>query len=238
MANMRLDKYLSSMGIGTRSEVKILIRKGQVEVNNSVSVKAEQKVDTDKDIIKFAGDVIHYCEYEYYMLNKPAGYVSATQDNVSETVISLVSSQKELFPVGRLDKDTEGLLLLTNDGELAHNLLSPKKHVEKTYYVEVEGLVTSEDVNLFEMGVDIGENKPTLPAKLKILKSDSKSEVELTICEGKFHQVKRMFEVVNKKVIYLKRISMGSLRLDESLVIGAYRKLTVEELEELRNRRG
>ena len=169
------------------------------------------------------------------MLNKPAGYVSATTDAKDKTVLDLNidKKRKDLFPVGRLDKDTEGLLLITNDGELAHRLLAPKKHVDKLYYAKVEGIVTEEDRKAFAEGVDIGEDEVTRPAVLKILKSAEVSEIHLTIQEGKFHQVKRMFEAVGKKVIYLKRISMGTLYLDENLKLGEYRALTEEELKHL-----
>jgi 16S rRNA pseudouridine516 synthase len=171
------------------------------------------------------------------MLYKPAGVVSATRDKVSRTVLDLITDRqrKDLFPVGRLDKDTEGLLLITNDGELAHQLLSPRKHVDKVYYAKVKGKVTGEDTEAFLEGVMIEEDYRTLPAKLTILVSDAVSEVELTIQEGRFHQVKRMFEAVGKEVIYLKRLSMGSLRLDEGLKPGEYRELTKEEIALLKN---
>ena len=173
------------------------------------------------------------------MLNKPAGVVSATEDPRDKTVIDLIEDRrrKDLFPAGRLDKDTEGLLLITNDGALAHDLLSPKKHVDKKYYAKIEGTVTEEDVELFEKGVDIGEKRATLPAVLTILSSGEESEITLTIREGKFHQVKRMFEAVGKKVTYLKRLSMGSLVLDEKLLPGEYRKLTEQELTQLKQMR-
>ena len=175
--------------------------------------------------------------YEYYLFHKPAGCVSATEDNLHKTVMDYLTDvrRKDLFPVGRLDIDTEGLLFITNDGALAHELLSPAKHVEKTYYAKVEGHVTEDDVNLFEKGVDIGEDVPTKPAKLVVLSEGDISEVELTITEGKFHQVKRMFEAVGKKVIYLKRLSMGNLTLPKDLAPGEYRPLTKQELEHLRN---
>jgi 16S rRNA pseudouridine516 synthase len=171
------------------------------------------------------------------MLHKPAGVVSATEDPVSRTVLDLIrdKQRKDLFPVGRLDKDTEGLLLITNDGVLAHQLLSPKKHVDKVYFARVNGKVTAEDQTAFSAGVDIGEEALTLPAKLNILKSDETSEIELTIQEGKYHQVKRMFEAVGKEVIYLKRLSMGSLVLDPKLAPGDYRELTDDELESLKS---
>ena len=177
-------------------------------------------------------------EFVYYLLHKPAGCVSATTDNRDRTVMEYVpSGRKGLFPVGRLDKDTEGLLLITDDGALAHELLSPKKHVEKTYYARISGIVTEEDIQAMKKGVDIGEEKPTLPARLEILsvnEAEKTSEIHLTICEGKFHQVKRMMEAVGKKVTYLRRISMGSLTLEETLLPGTYRELTAEEVELLK----
>ncbi|MDF2511413.1 MAG: ribosomal small subunit pseudouridine synthase [Herbinix sp.] len=234
---LRLDKYLADMGIGTRSEIKTWIRKGRVRLNGEICTKPESKVTTSTDEVLFDEAKVGYVDYCYIMLHKPVGVVSATQDNVSETVLDLITDKqrKDLFPVGRLDKDTEGLLLITNDGDLAHRLLSPKKHVDKVYYAKVMGRVSREDIRAFEEGVDIGEESLTLPAKLKILSSDEISEIELTIQEGKFHQVKRMFEAVEKEVIYLKRLSMGSLVLDPKLTPGEYRDLTSQELQLLKN---
>ncbi|MBQ3513709.1 MAG: rRNA pseudouridine synthase [Lachnospiraceae bacterium] len=235
MKQMRLDKFLCELGIGTRSEVKNKIKKGFVQIEGVNKVTPEYKVDIEKDKVYYNGTLLHYVEYEYYMLNKPMGYVSATVDNLHHTVLDLIDTKirKDLFPVGRLDIDTEGLLLITNDGELAHRLLSPKKHVNKTYYAEVEGEVTKEDVAAFSEGLDIGEEELTLPAKLIIKKSGEISQIEVTIQEGKFHQVKRMFEAVGKKVVYLKRLSMGTLLLDENLKLGEYRSLTQEEIDSL-----
>ena len=232
---IRLDKYLADMGIGTRTEVKKLIRQGKVKIDDAIVKSPEQKIDTATQKVFCEGQEVGYEEYEYYMLNKPAGYVSATTDAKDKTVLDLITEKKrkDLFPVGRLDKDTEGLLLITNDGDLAHRLLAPKKHVDKLYYAKVEGVVTEEDRHAFAEGVNIGEDERTRPAVLEILKSDEISEIHLTIQEGKFHQVKRMFEAVGKKVIYLKRISMGSLQLDVNLKLGEYRPLTEEELEHL-----
>lgn len=232
---IRLDKYLADMGVGTRTEVKKLIRQGKVTVDDVIIKTPEQKIDIISQKVFCNGQGVKYQEYEYYMLNKPAGYVSATTDNHDKTVLDLITDKKrkDLFPVGRLDKDTEGLLLITNDGELAHRLLAPKKHVDKLYYAKVEGVVTEEDVKAFAEGVSIGEDEMTRPAVLEILQSDEISEIHLTIQEGKFHQVKRMFESVDKKVIYLKRLSMGTLKLDERLKLGEYRPLTEEELEHL-----
>jgi 16S rRNA pseudouridine516 synthase len=205
-------------------------------VNQEKVNKPEFKIDLEHDVVQYNGITVEYAAYEYFMLNKPKDCVSATIDNVSTTVIELIEDKlrDDLFPVGRLDKDTEGLLIITNDGDLSHRMLSPRKHVDKTYYATIDGKVTETDVELFNRGMDIGDEKLTLPAKLKILKGDSISEIELTIQEGRFHQVKRMFEVVDKKVLYLRRISMGSLKLDESLKPGEYRRLTEDELDLLR----
>lgn len=233
---IRLDKYLSEMGVGTRQEVKKMIRKGQIKVDGYVVLKPEVKVDEIKQTVYVDDQPVIYEKYEYYLLNKPQGVISATEDSCERTVLDLISSKKrrDLFPVGRLDKDTEGLLLITNDGGLAHRLLSPKKHVDKTYYAEVEGRVTEEIVRIFANGVNIGneENEEwTLPAKLNVLQSEASSKVKLTIQEGKFHQVKRMFQAVGMKVTYLKRETMGPLMLDKDLNPGEYRKLTKAELE-------
>ncbi len=233
---IRLDKFLAEMGLGTRTEVKKLLKTKQITVNGTVTIKPETKIDENKDVVCYKNEQICYQALEYYLLHKPAGCVTATEDAMHKTVMDYLTdtARSDLFPVGRLDIDTEGLLLITNDGALAHELLSPAKHVEKTYYARIEGKVTEEDVALFEKGVDIGEEKLTKPGRLKILKSDAISEIELTITEGKFHQVKRMFEAVDKKVIYLKRISMGNLKLPEDLKAGEYRALTEAELEALR----
>jgi 16S rRNA pseudouridine516 synthase len=232
---IRLDKYLADMSIGTRTEVKKLIRQGKVAVDGLIVKNPDIKVDTGTQNVTYNGIAVTYETYEYYMLNKPAGVISATSDKTEKTVLDLIDSKKrkDLFPVGRLDKDTEGLLLITNDGELAHRLLSPKKHVDKLYYAKVEGTVGMEDIDAFAKGLDIGEGEYTKPAKLIVLKSDVISEIELSIQEGKFHQVKRMFEAVGKKVIYLKRLEMGTLKLDEGLALGEYRPLTQKEIEEL-----
>jgi len=232
---MRLDKFLADMGVGTRSEVKDFIRKGEITVNGVVCKKAEKKVSLS-DKIERNHAVISYVEKEYYMLYKPAGVLSATKDPDCKTVIDLINSKKrkDLFPVGRLDKDTEGLLLITNDGQLAHRLLSPKKHVGKKYYVRLDGKITSEKAKFLEEGIKL-DGVYTLPASLTILSvSQEESEVEIIIYEGKFHQIKRMFEAVGLKVLYLKRLSMGKLVLDPALKKGEYRILTKEELLLLR----
>lgn len=235
---MRLDKYLAEMGVGTRQEVKKQIRQGKAAVNGTVVKAADTKIDETNDEVTICGRNISYVSYEYYMLNKPAGVVSATEDRRDTTVIDLIKEKKrkDLFPVGRLDKDTEGLLLITNDGDLAHRLLAPKKHVDKVYYAKIDGMVTEEDVKRFAEGIDIGaeEEEMTRPAKLDIMKSAEESEIRLTIHEGKFHQVKRMFLAVGKEVTYLKRERMGTLCLDENLKPGEYRLLTEEEIENVR----
>ncbi|MFR9273167.1 MAG: pseudouridine synthase [Clostridia bacterium] len=234
---IRLDKYLADMGIGTRQEVKKHIRQGKVTVDGAVVRSPEYKVDEDSTVC-CDGSRIRYEAFEYYMLNKPAGVVSATEDHGGKTVIDLIGGKrrKGLFPVGRLDKDTEGLLLITNDGALAHRLLSPRKHVDKVYYVRVKGEVTEEDVRAMAEGIDIGDSASeewTKPAVLDIISSGRKSAVRLTIQEGKYHQVKRMFLARGKEVTYLKRERMGALILDESLQPGEYRRLTEEELRDI-----
>ncbi len=234
---IRLDKFLTDMGCGTRSVIKNLVHKGKVSVNGEVIKKPEIKINEDEDVVLLDGEEIKYNRYEYFMLNKPDGYVSATTDRNEKTVLDLLKAEdrrKDLFPVGRLDKDTEGLLVISNDGEMAHKILSPKNHIAKTYYVKVNGRIENEHIEIFEKGIDIGEKNITKPGILKIIKSSDISEAELTIYEGKFHQVKRMFEAVGMKVVYLKRIKMGTLGLDETLKPGEYRRLTLEETEQLK----
>ena len=230
----RIDKILSNLGYGSRSELKKLCKSGLVKVNGKVINNPGVQVDVENDEILFDGEKVVYKEFIYLMLNKPDGYISATFDKRDPIVLDLIDKEAlifEPFPVGRLDKDTEGLLVLTNDGQLAHRVLSPKKHVPKTYYAKVEGVVTEEDVKAFAEGVTLDDGYETMPAELEILKSDDISEIELTIHEGKFHQVKRMFESVGKKVVYLKRLSMGKLKLDEGLALGEYLELTEEEVK-------
>lgn len=240
---MRLDKLLAHAGCGTRSEIKVMVKQGAVQVNGKTVKDSGQQVHPETDVITLNGDRIVYKEFVYLMLNKPPGYVSATEDLRDRTVLDLIGpdfSFYELFPVGRLDKDTEGLLLLTNDGKLAHDLLSPRKHVPKTYYAEVSGDPVGEsDREAFRRGVELDDGYVTMPAELNILSAGdpargAPSKIELTIMEGKFHQVKRMFEAVGKKVVYLKRISMGPLLLDEYLNLGEYRELSEDELNALK----
>lgn len=245
MAEIRLDRYLADAGQGTRSEVKLLIKKGRVKIGDAVVKKPEQKVK-ESDLVFVDGNAVSYKEFEYYMLHKPAGVVSATTDKKDKTVIELIKEDKrrDLFPVGRLDKDTEGLLLITNDGKLANELLSPKKHVSKTYYAVVDGVVDEETQSHFKEGVDIGDDELTKPAVLTVcekqisdrdfLEYENISHVRITITEGRYHQIKRMFNAVGMNVLYLKRLSMGSLVLDEALPRGSYRCLTEKEIETLK----
>ncbi len=234
---MRLDKFLTTMELGTRSQVKNIIKSGAVSINGTICKNADYKFDETNSEITYNGKPLQYQSFQYIMLNKPADVVSATQDKHDRTVLDLLTDvrKKDLFPVGRLDKDTEGLLLLTNDGTLAHHLLSPKKHVDKTYLVHIAHPLLETQINKLENGVDIGEEKATLPAKVKVL---DELRIELTIHEGKFHQVKRMLQAVDNQVIYLKRISFGSILLDETLAPGEYRELSSEEIAILRKNAG
>lgn len=232
---MRIDKYLANMGVGTRKEVKEYISKGFILLNGEVVKKPTQQVNENEDKIEYLNQEIIYKPYIYIMLNKPQGVISATKD-YSETVIDLLEEKyqnKDIFPVGRLDKDTEGFLLLTNDGKLAHELLSPKKNVNKKYFAKLENKLKKDDIQVFENGVYLEkENYLTKPAKLEII---SDYEAFVTIQEGKYHQVKRMFHAVDNEVIFLKRISMGELSLDENLKPGEYRELTDEEINLLKD---
>ncbi len=235
----RLDKILSNMGYGSRKVVKKYIKDGLVKVNESIILNNEYKVNPYEESIFFKGEEILYRKYIYLMMNKPHGIVSSTDDPMSETVIDLLDPEYLIykpFPVGRLDKDTVGLMLISNDGKLAHELLSPRKGVSKTYYAEVNGYVEENHIQAFKDGIILEDGYKTLPSKLEILEADSFSKVLLTIKEGKYHQVKRMFESLSMKVVYLKRISMGSLILDSSLGLGEYRELTEEELKLLKKR--
>ena len=233
----RLDKVLGNLGYGTRKEIKLLARDGLIEVDDVIVKDSAVKVDPNTAKIKISGEVINYRKYIYIMMNKPEGVVSATFDNYDETVIDLLEPEYQVFkpfPVGRLDKDTVGLLIITNDGELNHRLIAPKWHVDKVYYAEIDKVVDEEDVKAFEKGVILEDEYKCLPAKLEILKvSEDGSEVMVTIQEGKFHQVKRMFESRGKKVVYLKRTRFGVIGLDSELEEGHYRELTETELNSL-----
>ena len=234
---MRIDKMLANIGYGSRKDVKKLLKSGAVKVDGVIIKDAKQHVDPENQLVTVYGEEVEYREFIYLMMNKPPGILSATEDDRQETVVDILQEEDQVFdpfPVGRLDKDTEGLLLLTNDGQLAHRLLSPKKHVPKTYFARISGEVTNEDIEAFSKGVTLEDGYHTKPGHLVILSSGPISEIELTITEGKFHQVKRMFEAVGKKVTYLKRLTMANLVLDETLELGEYRELTEEELEALR----
>lgn len=272
-ATIRLDKMLGNLGYGTRSGIKLLIKQGAVTVNGRTAKDHGMQINPNQDEVVLDGETIQYRDTVYVLLHKPAGVVSATEDHRDRTVIDLLDVDLTVlspFPVGRLDKDTEGLLLITNDGKLSHELLSPRKHVPKTYRALVAGAVGADDINAFLQGVTLDDGYVTMPAQLKILAKcigegtpiaddeafaaeltsakkvlpqeelvthETLSWIELTIHEGKFHQVKRMFEAVGKKVLYLRRISMGPLKLDPSLAPGEWRELTEEELDSLRNYR-
>ncbi|MBP2099599.1 pseudouridine synthase [Enterococcus rivorum] len=237
---MRLDKFLADVGLGSRKEVKQLIKKNLVKVNGSLAKDGKIQVNEKTDVITFDEEPLVYQRFFYYMLHKPQGVISATEDKRDETVLDLLADtdfRDDLFPVGRLDKDTEGLLLLTNDGQLAHQLLSPKKHVDKEYFAKIEGVVTEEDIRCFKKGFPLSNGEMVKPSQLFIESVDEVkqcSTIRLIIQEGKFHQVKRMFEAVDKKVTYLKRLRMGSLVLDERLELGEYRQLTDAELNSLK----
>ena len=226
---MRLDKYLADMSLGTRSEVKELIREGKITVNGKTVKDASLQI-RESDAVACEGQEVSYVEYEYYLLNKPQGYICALEDRRHPVIMELIRSRrKDLVPVGRLDLDTEGAILLTNDGQLNHFLLSPKNHVPKTYYAETDKSIPEEAVGLFEKGLDLGDFT-SAPAQLKIL---GERKAELTIHEGKFHQVKRMFEKVGCTVTCLQRLRFGELTL-EGLQTGEYRSLTEEEITALK----
>lgn len=230
---MRLDKFLCDTAGLTRTEAKNAVKKGQIAVNGQVQKAADFKVKETTDTVTFQGRPLSYAAFHYYILHKPAGVITATEDKKESTVMDILREEKvkNLFPVGRLDKDTEGLLLITDDGELAHNLLSPKKHVDKEYLVKVRDCISEEDCRKLSEGVDIGDEKPTAPAKVERV---AEKEILLTIREGRFHQVKRMLQAVGNEVLYLKRLSMGSLRLPKDLEKGAYRPLSEEEIYKIK----
>ena len=237
---MRLDKFLANSGIGTRKEVKEILKKGKISVNSIFIKDGRIHINEKKDIIKYEDKVVGYKPFVCIMMNKPAGVVSATEDNHHKTVIDLLNDKYrtyDIFPVGRLDIDTEGLLLLTNDGVLSHNLLSPKKHVSKKYYVKIAKPLSENDVKILENGIKLEENFITKKAKVEIISEDlcenDDNQVYITISEGKFHQVKRMLEYVGNEVVELKRVCIGNLNLDGSLKLGEYREITNSELEKI-----
>jgi len=237
---VRLDKFLADAGIGTRSEVKKMIKRKQITVNAETAVKPEQKIDPGSDEICYEGEIVQYEAFVYYLFHKPSGCVTARTDANAPTVMDYFPPEpgKNLSPVGRLDKDTEGLLLITNDGALNHRLVSPAYHVDKTYYARLDRPVPEKAAELFAKGIDIGDEKPALPARLVILPDETEGDIchyaaELTIQEGRFHQVKRMFAAVGCKVLYLKRLTMGPLMLGD-LPRGQFRRLTEEEVRYLK----
>ena len=235
---MRLDKYLVACAVGSRTEVKNFLKAGRVTVNGKKEKSAKLQVNEDTDEICFDGQKLDYEEFVYYMMNKPQGVISATEDPKHKTVLDLLDDlarSKEVFPVGRLDIDTHGLLLLTNDGKLAHALLSPKRHVDKTYLAQVKGIMTQENVEKFAQGIPL-KDFTCQPARLELVTIDTEknqSQIRVTIAEGKFHQVKRMVAYCGKEVVDLQRMTMGTLTLDENLKRGEWRRLTKEELEGL-----
>lgn len=234
---MRLDKLLANSGFGSRKEVKKLLKQGGVRVDGETVKDAKIHVDPVEQEVLVYGERVEYKEFIYLMMNKPKGVISATEDMEHETVIDLLEGTEamfEPFPVGRLDKDTEGFLLLTNDGKLSHELMSPKKNVKKTYEAVVLGEVNEEDIEAFKEGVTLDDGYVTKPADLVILSMGPTSVIQLTITEGKFHQVKRMFLSRGKRVLELKRLSIGNLILDETIPLGGYRELTEKELSILR----
>ncbi|WP_142414235.1 pseudouridine synthase [Hathewaya massiliensis] len=235
----RLDKILANLGYGTRKEVKILVKRKEVKVNGDIVKDSSIKVDPYKDKILVGEESVVYREFIYLMMNKPDGVVSATFDNYDETVIDLLDREYQVFepfPVGRLDKDTVGMLLLTNDGELNHKLIAPKNHVDKVYFAQIDKEVDEKDIIAFKNGIVLDDMYKCMPAKLEILESSPNgSNVIVTIQEGKFHQVKRMFQSRGKEVVYLKRESFGPLSLDPNLEEGTYRELTEEEVEILKS---
>jgi len=237
MAKMRLDKLLAHAGVGTRKQVKKLIKKGAVTVNGQPARDAGMIIDPSHDEVFMDDARINYREMIYIMMNKPKGVITSTYDPSERTVVDLLPPEMTILnpsPVGRLDKDTEGLLLITNDGELAHRLLSPKKKVVKKYYAQIQGIVDENDVQAFEEGITLEDGYKTLPAGLEIIRAADVSEVYVYLTEGKYHQVKRMFKALDKHVIYLKRVAMGSLILDEDLEPGKWRELTEEEVASLK----
>lgn len=233
---MRLDKFLADMQVGTRSEVKRMMKQGAVTVNQSSRVSPKQQIDPEHDVVRCFGKELHYQKYVYYMFYKPKGCVTARKDNVHKTVMDYIDGGRtDLFPAGRLDLDTEGLLLITNDGALSHNLLSPAKHIRKVYLAKVDGPVGDGEVKAFAEGLDIGDDAPAKPAELTVLSSGEISSVQVAVTEGRYHQVKRMFHAVGREVLALKRTAMGGLKLDEALSPGEFRELTKEEAEALKD---
>ncbi len=239
MDKMRIDRYFSSQEICSRSEIKTALRRGLVTVNGTVIKQADYKIDPEQDTIMLEGKEVSYRRYVYYMLNKPMGVVSATEDKKQKTVLDLVPPElyrSDLFPAGRLDKDTTGFVLLTNDGDFAHKILAPKSHIEKTYHAGVLHPITEEDIAAFSQGITLKSGEECLPAKLRLLQEGDDAHptvCEVIICEGKYHQIKKMFEARGNKVVTLRRVKMGELHLDETLKEGQCRIITAQELDKI-----
>ena len=234
---MRLDRFLANSGVGTRKEVKEILKKRKIKVNDSIITNGSIHIDENKDAVKYEEKEISYKPFIYIMMNKPDGVLSATEDDEHRTVIDLLENKYRtysVFPIGRLDIDTEGLLILTNDGILTHNLLAPNKYVDKKYYVELKNPVLKSDIEKLENGIELENGFVTKNAKVEVIEN-SEDKVYITITEGKYHQVKRMFKAVNNKVLYLKRVQMGNLKLDDKLKVGEYRELTEKEINILKN---
>ena len=234
---MRLDRFLANSGVGTRKEVKEILKKRKIKVNDSIITDGSIHIDENKDAVKYEEKEISYKPFIYIMMNKPDGVISATEDDEHRTVIDLLGNKYRtysVFPIGRLDIDTEGLLILTNDGILTHNLLAPNKHVDKKYYVELKNPVLKSDIEKLENGIELENGFVTKNAKVAVIEN-TENKVYITITEGKYHQVKRMFKAVNNKVLYLKRVQMGNLKLDDKLKVGEYRELTEKEINILKN---
>jgi len=238
---LRLDKLLAHCGFGTRKDVKQIIKKGHVHVDDKAVRSSNMKVNVNEQVVTVFGDVIHYQEYIYLMLHKPAGYITATEDMMHDTVMDFIPEaylHYDISPVGRLDKDTEGLLLLTNDGQANHVLTSPKRAVPKTYYALIDGTPTENHITVFKNGVVLDDGYKTDAADLHIIRAADRSEILLTITEGKFHQVKRMFQAIGMEVTYLKRLTMGELVLDDDLSLGDVRELRAEEINSINELKG
>lgn len=236
MSIMRLDKFFSSQELFSRKDIKLFVKKGNIKINNSVAKSHEEKIDTNKDIIYLNNKKVNYKPYVYIMLNKPKGIVSASNSKSHKTVLDLVPPnlyRSDLFPAGRLDKDTQGFVLITNDGAFAHDILSPKKHVDKTYLVQLDGNISNEGIKLIEKGITLADGTLCKKASISLPDINDKSKVIISICEGKYHQIKRMFGVLGLGVNELKRIKMGSLKLDENLASGECREILHKELYQI-----
>ncbi len=234
MPIMRLDKFFSSQEILSRKEIKPLVKNGSIKINNTIAMSSDQKVNTDTDKVYLYSKEILYKPFVYIMLNKPQGVVSATDDKINKTVLDLIPKElyrSDLFPAGRLDKDTVGFVLMTNDGDFAHKILSPKNHIEKKYITQLDNSISTEDVKKLEQGITLADGYACMPCRITVLEDGEKPLLEIAICEGKYHQIKRMFGVVNCGVTYLKRTHMGGIELDDKLHEGMCREMLHKEVE-------